>query len=131
MNRTLVVAAWACGLILLAVGGCASAPLPPSDAFQAADIAITTADQEKAAEFAPVELKSAREKIVAARAAIGRDPEPRDVLRARQLADEAQADAELASARARSVRAEAVNAELRKNIETLRLELQRKSGVPT
>lgn len=131
MNRTLVIAAWASGLMLLASGGCASTPLPPTDAFQAADIAITNADQDKAAEFAPVELKSARERIVAARAAVGRDPEPRDIERARQLANEAQADAELASARTRSARAEAVNAELRKNIETLKLELQRKSGAPT
>ena len=112
----------------MAVVGCATTPPPPDAAIQAADIAITNADKEQASQFAPAELQSARDKVAAARAAIAHDPEENDVVRARRLADEAQADAELASARGRDGRAEAVNADLQKNIDILRQELQRKSG---
>lgn len=111
----------------LAVSACASIPLP-TDAFQAADTAIASAEQDKAADFAPAELGSARSKITAARAAVAQDPEEQDVVRARRLAEEATADAQLASARARDGRAEVVNAELLKNNNTLRQELQRSTG---
>lgn len=113
---------------VLGLSACASAPLLPKESMQAADIAITTADGDKAAEFAPVELNAARDRISRARAAIAKDPEEKDVLIARRLADEAQADAELASAKARNARAAAVNADLQKNIETLRDELKRNTG---
>ncbi len=113
---------------VLALGACAAAPLLPNDSMQAADIAIATADGDKAAEFAPVELNAARDRIGRARAAVAKDPEDKDVLLARRLADEAQADAELASAKARKARAVAVNADLQKNIETLREELKRNTG---
>lgn len=112
----------------LGIVGCATLPPPPNDAFQAADIAIANADSEKASEFAPMELKSAHVKIALARAAIASDPEAEDMVKARRLADEAQADAELASALTRNARAAAVNAELQKNIDTLSKELQRSSG---
>lgn len=112
----------------LAITACASTPMPPSASFQAADIAIANADKEKASEFAPVEVKSAHDKIAAARATIAQDPDEADMIRARRLADEAQADAELASARARQARAAAINTELQKNNDTLREELQRSGG---
>ncbi len=113
----------------LATAACASVPQPPTDSFQAADIAIANADKEQAAEFAPAELQSARDKIGAARtAAATKDVEEKDVIQARRLADEAHADAELASARARDGRAEKVNADLQKNVDTLHQELQRSSG---
>lgn len=114
--------------VLLALTACAATPLLPNESMQAADIAIATADGDKAAEFAPVELNAARDRIGRARAAVAKDPEDKDVLFARRLADEAQADAELASAKARNARAAAVNADLQKNIETLREELKRNTG---
>ncbi len=109
----------------LALSACAAAPLLPTESMQAADIAIATADGEKAAEFAPVELNSARDRIGRARVAVAKDPEEKDVMLARRLANEAQADAELASAKARLARAAAVNTELQNNINTLRDELKR------
>jgi hypothetical protein len=109
----------------LALSACAAAPLLPTESMQAADIAIATADGEKAAEFAPVELNAARDRIGRARVAVAKDPEEKDVMLARRLANEAQADAELASAKARLARAAAVNAELQNNINTLRDELKR------
>ena len=112
----------------LALIACAAVPLPPTDAFQAADAAITNADKEGAVEFAPLELKSARDKITQARSAVANEPNEQAVMQARQLADEARADADLASARARAGRAAVINAELQKNIDTLRQELKRSSG---
>lgn len=112
----------------LVLSGCATAPQVPNEALQAANIAVTRADSEKASEYAPLELKSAHDKLTSARAAVASEPTKDDVIAARQLADEAQADAELASARARAARAAAVNDELQKNIDTLRNELQRSTG---
>jgi Domain of unknown function (DUF4398) len=113
---------------MLASVGCASVSRVPSDAFQAADIAITNADKEQASDFAPNELALARSKIAAAKAAVDKNPREKDIVKARQLAEQARSDAELASARARDGRAQAVNAELQKNNDTLREELQRNSG---
>ena len=113
---------------LLASVGCASVSRAPTDAFQAADIAIANAEKEDASEFAPNELISARNKIAAAKAAVGKNQRESDVMRARRLAEEARSDAEFASARARDARAQAVNADLQKNNDTLREELQRTSG---
>jgi len=115
-------------LCMLASVGCASVSRAPSDAFQAADIAITNADKEQASDFAANELISARSKIAAAKAAVERNPREADIVRARRLAEQALSDAEFASARARDGRAQAVNAELQKNNDTLREELQRTSG---
>ena len=127
MRRAAATGPVAAILGALAVTACASVQLP-TDAFQSADTAIASADQDRAGDFAPAELKSAREKIAAARIAVASDPDDEDVVQARRLADEATVDAQLASARARDGRAEVVNAELLKNNETLRQEMQRSSG---
>ena len=130
-DRPKLITAAGCALIaasMLMTSGCASVSRVPSDAFQAADIAITNADKEQAADFAPNELASARSKIASAKAAVDDNPREKDIVRARQLAEQAHSDAELASARARDGRAQAVNAELQKNNDILRGELQRTSG---
>jgi len=127
MNLKTHVGSSALALGIFALGACATVP-PPTDALQAADIAIANAEKDKASEFAPAELKSAHDKIASARELVAKDPTLKNVTQARSLADEAQADAELASARTRSGRAEAVNAELQKNIDTLRMETQRNTG---
>jgi Domain of unknown function (DUF4398) len=112
----------------LALSACATTAKAPTDAFQAADIAIKNADKDEAAQFAPAELASARSKMEAARDAVAGRPHDADVLRARRLADEAQADAELASALALNARAQDVNEQLREGNESLRDEAQRNSG---
>ncbi len=109
----------------LLVGGCATVSRAPTDAFQAADFAITNAEKEQASEFAPAELIAARDKLSRARAAVAKNPREKDLIAARRLAEQAQSDAEFASARARDGREQAVNADLQKNNDTLREELQR------
>ncbi len=112
----------------LAAAACASLPPPPNDAFQAAEIAIANADKDRAADYAPLEMRLAHEKLAAARA-VPHEPDEQSVMQSRRLADEARADADLASAKARLAKAEAVNQELQKNNGTLRQEVQRGSGV--
>lgn len=114
----------------LLASGCAGITRAPVDAFQAADIAIANAEKDQASDFAPNELIAARAKIANARTLVAKNPREKDVLRARQLAEAAQSDAEYASARARDGQAQAVNADLQKNNQTLREELQRTTGQP-
>jgi hypothetical protein len=112
---------------VLALAACATLPPPPTDALQAADIAITNAENDHAADYAPLEMRTAHEKLSAARADSQQSDE-QQVMRARPLADEARAEADLASAKARLAKAEAMNLELQKNGNTLRNEIQRGSG---
>ena len=78
-----------CGASVLAVAalssGCASVSRVPSDAFLAADIAITNAQKDQAADFAPAELNAARDKMASARLAVAKNPREKDVVRARRL----------------------------------------------
>ena len=112
----------------IAFAACGTVPQPPTEALQAADIAVTTAENDKASEYAPLEMKTAREKLAAAHANL-KDLDDDKVMRLRRLADESRADAQLASAKAHLAKADAVNAELQKNSDTLRREVDRKSGV--
>ena len=110
-----------------ALAACASLPPPPADALQAADIAMANAETDRAADYAPLEMRTAHEKLSTAHT----DAQQQDadmVLQARPLADEARADAELASAKAHLAKAEAVNQELQKNNNTLHQEIQRGPG---
>ncbi|MDR3417045.1 MAG: DUF4398 domain-containing protein [Nevskia sp.] len=111
----------------LALAACASVPQPPTAALQAADTAIATAESDHAADYAPLEMRTAREKLAAARAD-AEQPDDQRVMQSRQLADEARVDAELASAKAHLAKADAVNQELQKNNNTLRQETQRSPG---
>lgn len=106
---------------------CASAPEPPSDALDEAQSAIYKAEEAGAAEFASLELRTARDKLNAAEAA-SRGDEEEDMAQAKRLAEEARSSAEVASARADAARAQAANNEIRDGIETLRQEAQRTGG---
>jgi hypothetical protein len=104
---------------------CASAPLPPSEALRAAEQAITTADQDRVADYASPELSEARQKLTAARKAVTEE----NMVAAARLAQQAKLDADLASAKAGAARALAVNEETRESIDVLKQEMQRNSGV--
>ena len=108
----------------LALPGCATTPEPPTQALQAAESAIASAEQARVADYASTELRQAREKLAAARTAV-RDEE---MVRARYLADESRVHADLASAKAEEIKSKAVNDEMQKSIDTLKQEMQRVSG---
>ena len=108
----------------LALGACAAAPQPPSSALQAAESAISTAEQARVADYASAELTLAREKLAEARTAVQRE----DMLQAEYLAEESEVYAELASARAEEAKAKAINDDMQKSIDTLRQEMRRVTG---
>lgn len=112
---------WAGSSLMLAA--CASNSEPPTDALQAAETSISKAEEVNAAQFAPVEMRSAHDKMTMARESVQKE----DMLAARRQAEEAHADADLAAAKASAGKAQAVNEEMQRNIETLRQEAQRSS----
>lgn len=110
--------------IVFALAACASAPLPPTQQMQAAELAISSAEQERVADFAPQDLKQAHDKLSAARTAV----QAEDMEQAERLADESRVSAELASARTALLKTQAVNAEMQQSIDALQQEILRNSG---
>lgn len=110
---------------MFAVGGCASAPMPPTEALQAAEQAITSAEQARVADYASPELGEARSHLAAARVAVTNEK----MLLAQHLAERSRLDAELAIAKADVAKAKVVNDEMKQSIETLKQEMQRNTGV--
>ena len=109
---------------LLTLAACASTPPPPTQALQAAENAISNAEQARVAEYASVELNEARENLAAARKAV----QDEDMERAERLAEQSRVNAELADAKAGLIRAKAINEEMETSIEVLKQEMQRGSG---
>lgn len=109
---------------LLALAACASEPVPPTQALQAAELAIANAEQARSAEYASLELVEAREKLTAARTAVTQEK----MVLAQRLAEQSRVDAELASAKAEAAKARAVNDEMQKSTNALKQEMQRNPG---
>lgn len=105
---------------LLLMTACASSP-PPNEELAVARAAVDRASGPAAAE-APVEMAAARSKITRANAAFA----ARDYALARQLANEAEADATLAEAQSQSIRSNRALTEVRDGIRMLREEMARK-----
>lgn len=97
------------GILLL--GACASTPAPQA-ALQAAEMAITSAEQARVADYAAPELGEARSKLTAARTAI----QEKDMVLAERLAEQSRLGAELAIARVEVEKTKAVNDEMRHRI---------------
>lgn len=108
----------------LLLSACASTPVPPNQALQAAELAIANADQARVADYASLELRSAREKLTAARAAVQEE----NMVQAKRLAEQAQVDAELAIVKTDAIKAQRVNEELQKSIDAMKQEMQRNTG---
>ena len=105
---------------LALLGACASTP-PPMEELAVGKAAVEKASGPAAAE-APAELAAARDKINRANIAYAN----KDYRHARQLAEQAEADASLAEAQSRSVRANTALTEVRESIRQLREEMARK-----
>jgi putative cell wall-binding protein len=108
----------------MALTASAAKPEVPTQAIQAAELAIKNADQARVADYASPELTMAREKLTAARTAV----EKEDMVIAQRLAEQSRVDAELATAKASVAKEQAINDEMKKSIETLKQEMQRNSG---
>lgn len=103
------------------VAACASTPVPPVAALDAAKVAILNAEKSDAGHFAGAELGEAREKLASADTAVSK----KEMLKAEQLAQQSRVQAELASARTAAAKAEAVNEELKRGAAALTEEMQR------
>lgn len=110
--------------LLLALTACLSSPLPPTQQMQAAQLAITSAEQERVADYAPQDLRHAHDKLAAARVAIQQE----DMERAARLAEESRVSAELATAITARMKAKAINDDMQQNINALQREILRNSG---
>lgn len=104
---------------LALLSACASTP-PPNEQMAVGKAAVDRAAGPAAAE-APAELAMARDKLAGANAAYARQ----DYALARQLAEQAEADATLAEAQSRSVRSSRALTEVRDGIKQLRDEMAR------
>jgi hypothetical protein len=113
------------GIIIVALtimAGCASIP-EPTEQMALSKNAVNNAISEGANEFAPVQLRSAMDKMDAAERAVAEE-EYED---AKQLAEQAQVDAQLATSMARAGKAQKTVRELEEGNRTLQQEIERKA----
>ncbi|MEM8559240.1 MAG: DUF4398 domain-containing protein [Bacteroidota bacterium] len=108
-------------IVLMLLVGCGSSAPPPDAELAEARSFIAQAEESGSAEYAPLQLRNARQKAERAEALM-REGENEE---ARRLAEQALVDAELAEAVAASEKAKAAVEEVRASIETLRQEIER------
>ena len=80
---------------LLALAGCATPPVPPTEALQAAESATSNAEQARVADYASAELTMARQKLARANTAARND----QMVQTEYLAIESRTHAGVALAR--------------------------------
>ena len=102
--------------------GCASTPAPTSQ-LAVSRAAVMNASNADTNQYAPVELKSARDKLIAAEQAMA----AKNYELAQQLATEAQVDARLAESRTQSAKAQKAAQDSQDATGVLREELNRKA----
>lgn len=118
---------WALGVSATALAllvGCSSMKTPATADVAVSKAAVDSAVGAGGAEFAPLEMESARTKMAAANKAMAN----KDYKLAASLANEAQADAKLAQGKANSAKAQAAADALQDNLRVLREELDRASA---
>jgi len=111
----------ACATAVVLMSGCSSMKTPATADVAVSRAAVDNAASAGAAELAPDEMRAAREKMIRANQAL----KERDYKLARDLADQAQADAKLAQSKANSVKASTAANEINENIRVMREELDR------
>ncbi len=113
------LAPWGLIIVAASLAACSSVPAP-REQMAVSSAAVERASGPAAAE-APLELAAAREKIQRAKVAMTN----KDYVLARQLAEQAEADATLAEARARASRSTSALGEVQESIRQLRAEMNR------
>jgi Domain of unknown function (DUF4398) len=114
-----MAAAIGCAVVVL--GACASVA-PPTEQMAVSRSAVANAVSAGGAEYAPVEMRAAQEKMDRANRAMGKE----DFEDARKLAEEAQADARLAEKKAQAAKAQKAASVTQDDIRVLREEINRK-----
>jgi len=117
-----------CGAaVLLGLAACASDKAPATADVAVSRAALANATSAGAADLAPAEMQSAREKLMRANQALA----AKDYKTAQDLATQASADAQLAQSKANSAKATSAADELQQNIRMLREELNRANSTTT
>ena len=106
-------------IVCLSLAACI-APQPDPNVFENADSAIQAAEKVGGDEFAPVEMRFAREKLASARLAMEKQKYEVVVY----LVEEAEINAELAIEKSRTAKSRRQVNELRKSNEELNLQLR-------
>lgn len=104
---------------LLLLAACATTPPPDPRLLDNAENALRQAEEAGAAEYAPLELRFARERMAAAQ----RHLESGRMVETRRSADEAEIEAQLALARTRAAQTRADLAQRQRALERLRSDL--------
>jgi hypothetical protein len=112
-------------VLLLAIAGCSSMKTPATADVAVSKAAVDNAVSAGGAEFAPVEMNAAREKMRLANAAMA----AKDYPLAMELANQAQVDAKLAQSKASSAKAQAAADALQEDIRVMREELNRANAL--
>ena len=112
----------AIGCAAVVIAGCASTP-PPTEQIAVSKSAIANAVSAGGSEYAPVEMRTAQEKMDRASRAMAKE----EYESARHLAEEAQADARLAEKKADSAKAQKAAVVMQEDIRVLREEINRNS----
>jgi len=110
-------------ILLLITGACATTN-PPTQQLTETETVIRQADQIGAGDYAPLEIRQARQKLEQARAAYNDE----DYAKAARLAEQAKVDAELAQIKTLSGKAQLAVNELRESIKLLEEELGKRDG---
>lgn len=111
------------GIVVLIpfLGACASPGTPPTAQISQAELAVESASQSQAGEYAPLELRQAQEHMREARQSVDKEA----FEEAERLAEKAIVEAQLAQAKAEAQVALNALDEVRDNINTLQQEGQR------
>lgn len=112
-----------CGATMMLAAGCSSMKTPATASVAVSAAAVESASSAGGAEFAPVEMTSARDKMAQANKAMS----AKDYKLANDLANQAQADAKLAQSKAGSAKAQTAANALQDDLRVLREELDRSS----
>ena len=123
MNKAKMGCLGLCSIAVVLMVGCSSLKTPATAEVAVSKAAIANATDTGAGELAPLEMASAREKMMRANTAMA----AKDYKLAIQLANQAQADAKLAQSKANSTKAQVAADALQDDIRVLREELDRKN----
>lgn len=121
-SRQMMLMAGVTVISTIFIAGCASIPAP-TEQMAVSRAAVNNALSAGGNEFAPLQLKSAMEKMDAAERAMTDE----NYVLARQLAEQAQLDAKLAGTMARSIKAQKAADALQEDSRVLRQEIDRQA----
>ena len=107
-------------LVVATLAGCANSSAP-TEQIEASMAAVNNAKNAGGEKFSPQQFKFAAQKLEAAERAMAE----KDYRHARQLAEQAQVDAQLAAVMARSVKAHKTARELQEDNRALQQEIER------